>query len=226
MTLQTRAMVHFGIAAVISAAMLFLPAGSLRYWQGWMFLVETWGFLFPAVLYLAKHDPQLLERRLRMKEKEREQQLFRVVASLIYFPAFLLPGLDFRFGWSRAWLDPVPLGVVLVAQAVTLAGYGLAFWVMRVNAYASRTIQVEPGQEVVSSGPYALVRHPMYAGMVLIMLATPLVLGSYVAFPVFALMVPLLAYRLINEERVLRRDLAGYAEYCERVRFRLLPGVW
>jgi len=218
--------VRFAMGAVVSAAILFLPAGSLRYWQGWMFLVVTWGFPFPAVLYTAKHDPLPMERRMRMKEKEREQEVFKVVASLIYFPAFLLPGLDFRFGWSRAWLGPVPLGVVLAAQALTLAGYGLPFWAMRVNSFASRTIQVEPGQKVISSGPYAVVRHPMYSGMILIMLATPLALGSYVAFPFFVLMVPLLAYRLINEEKVLRSDLAGYAEYCERTRFRLVPGLW
>jgi protein-S-isoprenylcysteine O-methyltransferase Ste14 len=226
MTLQGRVIRRFGIATVVSAALLFLPAGSLRYWQGWVFLGLTWGFLIPAVLYITKRDPQLMERRMRMKEKEPEQQVFKVVAGLIYFPAFLLPGLDFRFGWSRAWLGPVPVGVVLAAQAVTVAGYGLAFWVMRVNTFASRTIQVEPGQKVVASGPYAVVRHPMYAGMVLMMLTTPLALGSYVALPFFALMVPLIAYRLISEEKVLRRDLGGYAEYCERTRFRLVPGVW
>ncbi len=226
MTLQGRVIRRFTIGTVVCAGLLFLPAGSLRYWQGWMFLVVTWGFFIPGVLYLAKHDPELMERRMRIKEREPEQQIFKVVASLIYFPAFLLPGLDFRFGWSRAWLGPVPLWIVLAAQAVTLSGYGLVFWVMRVNTFASRTIQVEAGQKVVASGPYAVVRHPMYAGMVLMMLTTPLALGSYVALPFFALMVPLIAYRLINEEKVLRRELAGYAEYCERTRFRLAPGVW
>jgi len=226
MTLKARVIRRFAMGTIVAAALLFLPAGSLRYWQGWFFMVVTWAFFFPAVLYMAKHDPQLMERRMQYKEKEPEQELFKIVASLIFFPAFMLPGFDFRFGWSRAWLGPVPLWLVLAGQAPALAGYGLAFWVMRVNSFASRTIQVEAGQKVVSTGPYAVVRHPMYAGIVVMFVATPLALGSYVALPAFVLMIPLFAYRMINEEKVLRRDLPGYVEYCQRTRFRLVPGVW
>jgi len=226
MTLQARVLGRFTIGGVCLAGLLFLPAGSVRYWQGWLFLAVTLGFFLLIVLYLAKHDPALGERRMHYKEKEREQNIFKIVASLIYFPALTLPGFDFRFGWSRKWLGPVPLAVVLAGLAVALSAYCLIFWVMRVNTFASRTIEVVAGQRVISSGPYAVVRHPMYSGIALMMLGTPLVLGSYVALPAFVLVILPLAYRLVNEEKVLRRDLAGYAEYCERTRFRLVPGLW
>lgn len=208
------------------AALLFVPAGSLRYWQGWVFLAITMGFFFPLSLWLVKHDPALAERRMRYDEKEPEQRRFKIVASFIYFPAFLLTGFDFRFGWSRVWLGGVPLWLELAGLLVALAAYNLIFWVMRVNSFASRRIEVMEGQTVVTTGPYAFVRHPMYAGIVLMLLGTPLALGSYIALPLFLLLIPALAYRLTNEEKVLRRDLPGYVDYCAHTRFRLVPGVW
>ena len=173
-----------------------------------------------------KRDPQLMERRLRSKEKEPEQKLFQKLWAVIFSVAFLLPGFDFRFGWSRAWLGPVPAWVVAAGLAGSLAGSALLFWVMKTNSYASRIIQVEEGQKVITTGPYAMVRHPFYVGNLTWVLSIPLALGSYVAFPVFALLVPVIIYRLIHEEKVLRRDLPGYPEYCEQTRFRLVPGVW
>ncbi len=145
-------------------------------------------------------------------------------------PAFALAGFDFRFGWSRG-LWPVPLALIFAGQIAAAAAYWLVFWVMRTNTFAGTTIEVEAEQRVVDSGPYAWVRHPMYSGMIAMALATPwrctpLALASYVALPVFALLVPVLMYRLIHEEKTLLRDLPGYAEYCERTRFRLLPGIW
>ncbi len=206
--------------------MLFLPAGSLSFWQGWLFLVLMAVFWASFFINLLKHDPQLLERRLQKKEIEPEQRLFQKLFSVITFPAFILTGLDFRFGWSREWLGPVPLALVAAGQVVAVAGYCFVFWVMKTNTFASTTIQVEAGQSVIQAGPYALVRHPMYFGMAAMALGSPLALGSYVAVPVFALLVPVLIYRLIHEERVLHRDLPGYSEYCERTRRRLVPFVW
>jgi protein-S-isoprenylcysteine O-methyltransferase Ste14 len=208
------------------AAMLFLSAGSLRFWQASVFLVlqaAFWTYFFRDFL---KNDPQLLERRLKSKETEPEQKLFQRSFALILNSAVILAGSDFRFGWTRRWVGDVPIAVVIAGQAMAVAGYWLVFWVMKTNTFASSIIQVENQQTVIRSGPYEVVRHPMYTGMVVTVIGIPLALGSYVTLPVFALLVPLLAYRLIHEERMLRRDLSGYAEYCEHTRFRLVPWVW
>ena len=138
----------------------------------------------------------------------------------------LLGALDYRFGWSRTALRPVPVWLTLLADALVLGGVLLIVWVMRVNSFAARTIQVEAGQPVVSSGPYSLVRHPMYLGAVMTSLANPLALASWIALPVSALLIPVLVLRLLNEEGFLRRELPGYSEYCLHTRFRLVPLLW
>jgi len=208
------------------AAMLFLSAGSLRFWQASVFLVLQAAFWTYFFLDFLKNDPQLLERRLKSKETEPEQKLFQRLFALILNSAVILAGLDFRFGWTRRWVGDVPVAVVIAGQTMAVAGYWLVFWVMKTNTFASSIIQVENQQTVIRSGPYEVVRHPMYTGMAVTVIGIPLALGSYVTLPVFALLVPLLAYRLIHEERMLRRDLSGYAEYCEHTRFRLVPWVW
>lgn len=224
-SLRARAVRRIGTTLPVFGAIL-LVSGSLRFWQGWMFLALTAGFWIFFFVDLLKHDPQLMERRLQDKEEEPEQRLFQRLFSAIVISAFVLAGLDFRFGWSRVWLGAVPVVMVLAAQVVVVGSYWLVFWVMRTNSFAGSTIQVEADQKVIREGPYTLVRHPMYLGMALTVLAAPLALGSYVALPVFALLVPALIYRLIHEEKTLRRDLPGYAEYCEGTRFRLVPWVW
>lgn len=225
-SLKARAVRQMATTLAVLASILFLSAGSLRFWAAWLFLglqAGLWTFFFVDFL---KHDPHLLERRLQTNENEPTQQVFQKLFKLILIPAFILTGLDFRWGWSRAWLGPVPVGVVVAGQVVVVAGYCLVFWVMKTNTFAASTIQVEAKQSVIHGGPYALVRHPMYSSMSVTVLAVPLALGSYVTLPVFALLVPLLVYRLTHEERTLRRDLPGYEDYCERTRFRLVPWVW
>jgi protein-S-isoprenylcysteine O-methyltransferase Ste14 len=185
-------------------------------------MLITWIIL---LLHFLKHDPQLLERRLQADEPQPEQKLFQRLFSTVLFLAFISAGLDFRFGWSRL-LGSVPLLLVLAAQALVVAGYLMVFWVMKTNTFAASVIRVEAQQSVISSGPYAFVRHPMYSGMALTVLAMPLALGSYAALPVFALLVPILMYRLIHEERFLRRDLPGYEQYCQQTKFRLIPWLW
>jgi len=225
-SLKARAVRRMGVTLVVLGALLFVPAGSVRFWQGWLYLllmVASWVFFFVS---LWRRDPKLLERRLQSKESQPEQRFALKLFSMVLYAGFILAGLDFRLGWSQARVGRVPAIVVVAAEIVVGCGYWLVFWVMKTNTFAGSTIQVEPGHRVIDSGPYALVRHPMYTGMVVTSLATPLALGSYVTLPVFALMVPVLAYRLIHEERVLCRELPGYAEYCERTRFRLLPRVW
>jgi protein-S-isoprenylcysteine O-methyltransferase Ste14 len=207
------------------ACLLVLAAGTRRFWQAWLLLGLMTAFWTFFLINFLKHDRQLLERRLQHRETEPEQRRFQKLFPLILLLAFLVAGLDFRFGWSRALL-PVPLVVMAFGQVMTVAGYCLVFWVMKTNTFAASTIQVETGQNVIDRGPYALVRHPMYLGMAMTALGIPLALASSVAFPVFALLLPLLVYRLIHEECALRRNLPGYSEYCERTRRRLLPWFW
>jgi protein-S-isoprenylcysteine O-methyltransferase Ste14 len=138
-----------------------------------------------------------------------------------YLAAFLLPGFDHRFGWSHP-----PLWLVVFSQAVVLGGSMTTVWVMKVNRFAARTVQVEPGQQVISNGPYRIVRHPMYSGICAMLLFAPLALGSYFALPAFVLVIPLVVLRLLNEEKVLRQELPGYSEYCLHTRFRLVPLLW
>jgi len=179
-----------------------------------------------AFLYFYKHDPQLIERRLQSKEKVSEQKLLMRVSKPVFLAAFLLPGLDYRWDWTRTFLGAVPLWLVLLCQALILGALLLGGWVMKVNSFASRTIQVEAGQKVISTGPYRMVRHPLYSGSLVMWLATPLALGSYIAWPAFALLIPFYVLRLLNEEKILRQELPGYPEYCQHTRFRLVPFDW
>jgi len=226
MTLRGRMIRRFGMGLLVITTAMFLLAGSLRFWQGWTFLGLAYGPPFVFALHAAKHNPRLLERRMQTMEKNPRQMLANVLASLIIFSTIGLSALDFRFGWSRAGRGAVPLWVVVLGQAAVLGAVGLIIWTMKVNSFAARTIEVQAGQTVATTGPYAVVRHPMYAGGVLVVLATPLALGSYIALPAFVLIIPVLAYRLLDEEKVLRQGLPGYEEYCQRTRFRLVPGVW
>ena len=214
------------LTLILFAALLLVPAWSWRYWEGWVYfglMALCWTYFFFALL---KHDPQLLERRMQIKESATEQRLLQKLMQLIFFSGLVLAGLDFRFGWSESGVRPVPRWLMLAGQALAVGAYWLVFWVMKTNSFAASTIRVEDGQPVIDRGPYTWVRHPMYFGMILMMLATPLALGSYVALPVFALIVPVLVSRLSHEEKFLRQALPGYGEYCQRTRFRLVPFLW
>jgi protein-S-isoprenylcysteine O-methyltransferase Ste14 len=225
-SLKARALRRLVTTLAVLAFLLFASAGSWRFWQAWLFLGLMAGLWSYFLINLLERSPQLLERRLRHEEVDAAQKMFQRIFLPVTLSAFAWTGLDFRFGWSRHWPGPVPLAVVLAAQALAVAGYWFVFWVMKTNAFASSTIQVEAGQSVIQSGPYALVRHPMYLGMITMSLASPLALGSYMALPVFALLVPVFIYRLVHEERTLRRELEGYGEYCAHVTHRLIPHLW
>jgi len=226
MSLKAKVIVQCMLTAVVVGAMLFLPAGTWKYWQGWIFLGLLMIPMVAAAIYFVERDPQLVERRLQAKEKVGEQKLIMNLAKPIFLVAFLLPGLDFRFGWSRRTFGAVPIWLMICSGAIALAGYLMTYWVMSANSYASRIIQVEKEQRVISIGPYRIVRHPMYLGGIISILFTPLALGSYWALPVFALIIPIIILRLLNEEKILRQELAGYSEYCRNTRFRLIPLVW
>ena len=208
-----------GILAI--GALLFISAGSLSWANGWIFLGTLSGLMVVALAHLIAHDPELLEKRLRLRERRVAQKRCVAASVVVIIPLFLLPGLDWRFGWSK-----VPAIVVAIGLAVVIAGYALFYVVMRFNSYASRVIEVQEGQKVIDSGPYAVVRHPMYVANALIYLGSPLVLGSWWALiPVLAFL-PFLVVRIRDEEVMLRKDLPGYAEYCAKVRWRMVPGLW
>jgi len=221
MTLKSRLILRFFIGMVVYGALLFIPAGSLRFWQGWVYILTSFVSALFAFAYFYRHDPELIERRLQMKEEVREQKRIMAFVYITWLIAFVLPGLDHRFGWSH-----LPLWVTVFSQAVVFGGYAMTFWVVKVNRFAARTIQVEPNQKVISSGPYRLVRHPMYLGICSMWLLTPLALGSYLTLPAFVPIIPLIVLRLLNEEKVLRQELPGYSEYCLHTHFRLVPFLW
>jgi len=199
----------------------FVPAGTPDYWEAWVYCAVL---LVPCVFvltYLLRKDPELLARRIRLNEKEPAQRRIIRTSGLIFFTGFLIPGLDHRFGWSD-----IPVEAVLAANVLVIVGYALVFLVFKENPFASRVVEVEPDQRVISSGPYALVRHPMYLGTSIMWLATPIALGSYWALPVFLFLPIVLVYRIMNEEEVLLRELPGYREYTQKVKYRLIPGIW
>jgi protein-S-isoprenylcysteine O-methyltransferase Ste14 len=212
---------RLGAACVVLGAFIFGPAGTLRFWPGWLYLTCLIGPMVAMTVYLLRKDPELLRRRMKMQEKRATQGRLIKAFGLLYYAAFLLPGFDHRFGWSD-----VPAAVVVAADVVMLAGYVLFAWVLMTNSYAARTIEVERGQKVITSGPYAFVRHPMYTAVIVMMTATPLALASYWAVIPFLFLPIFLAIRVRDEEALLRDELAGYAAYCDKVRWRMIPGLW
>ena len=224
MTLKSRLALRLVFMPVMWGSLLFLPAGSFRFWQGWVYFMITLAFILSILGYLYRHDPQLIERRLRggwRQETVREQKLIMKLIAATMLIAFLLPGFDHRFGWSHT-----PSSLTTVAEAFVFGGYLMIFWTLKSNSFAASTIRVEAGQRVISTGPYRIVRHPMYLGVDVWLLSTPVALGSYFALPVFALLIPLVVVRLLNEEKVLRQELPGYSDYCLHTRFRLVPYFW
>jgi protein-S-isoprenylcysteine O-methyltransferase Ste14 len=203
---------------------LFLPAWTLDYWQAWTFLAVFGVSALAITLYLMKKDPRLLERRVYAgptAEKETGQKIVQSLTSAGFIAMLVVPALDHRFAWS-----PVPTGVCLAGDALVALGFLIVFLVYRENSFASATIEVYANQTVISTGPYALVRHPMYVGGLIIFIGIPLALGSWWGLIVIVLMVPALIWRLLDEERLLARELPGYHEYKDKVRFRLLPFFW
>jgi protein-S-isoprenylcysteine O-methyltransferase Ste14 len=219
-----KAWLALAILACVMGLLLFVPAKTVHYWQAWVYLSIFTGASVLTTLYLIRKDPALLERRMSggpMAEKEPAQKVIMLCTSIGFSALLVVPALDHRFGWSAVPIDGVIAGDVLVA-----IGFYLISLVYRENTFTSATIEIAENQRVISTGPYAVVRHPMYASGSLYLLGTPLALGSYWGFFPIAAMMPFLIWRLIDEERFLARNLPGYSEYQNRIRYRFVPFVW
>ncbi|HEY9722482.1 MAG TPA: isoprenylcysteine carboxylmethyltransferase family protein [Oscillatoriaceae cyanobacterium] len=222
--LERRAFVGLAQTAIAMALCLFLPAWTWRYWQAWLFLAVFFGAALATTRYLLRHDPQLLERRVSagpVAETDPAQKVIQAIASLYFLGILVIPALDHRFGWSH-----LPPWAAVVGDALVALGFWIVFRVFRENTYTAGVVRVEAGQTVIDTGPYAIVRHPMYAGALLLFLGIPLALGSAWGLGLFVPGLLVLAWRLTNEERLLCEELPGYRAYREKTRYRLIPRIW
>ena len=216
-----QALVKFFLGVVVMGALLFVPAGSFRFWQGWLLMGILFVPMFIAGLVLMAKNPELLRKRLNAKEEEKEQKTVVALSGLLFIVTFVVAGLNWRFRWCV-----LPDWAVWVAAGLFLASYILYAEVLRENTYLSRTIEVQEGQKVIDTGLYGVVRHPMYMATTVLFLVMPLVLASPVSFLIMLLYIPVIAKRIRNEESVLEAGLPGYKEYKQRVKYRLLPFIW
>lgn len=219
--LAARAVSKYLAGLVMVALLLFVPAGSLAYPNGWLFISLLFIPMLVLGFVLLFKAPELLEKRLNAKEEQGEQQKVVGLSALLFLAGFVIAAMDFRFGWSQ-----LPGWLVLAASAVLLLSYGMYAEVMRENAYLSRTVEIQENQKVIDTGLYGIIRHPMYTSTILLFLSIPLVLGSGIAFLLFLAYPVLIAKRIRNEEQVLEEGLAGYWEYKQKVKYRLIPFIW
>ena len=219
--LFAEALIKFTAGIVLVGLLVFLPAGTVDYWQGWLFMGILFVPMFCAGLVMMAKNPDLLRSRLDAKEKQKDQDLVVKLSGLMFLAGFVVAGLGVRFDWYM-----LPRGAVFAAAIVFLVAYVLYAEVLRENTYLSRTIQVQENQTVVDTGLYGVVRHPMYAVTLLLFLAMPLVLGSVYAFLIFLAYPFIIAKRIKGEEAFLEAELAGYSEYKEKVKYRLIPFIW
>ncbi len=206
---------------VAISTLIFLSAWSLHYWQAWMFLAVFMVSISAIFLHLAKNDPNLLARRVKTTEKETSQKIIRFLVNLVFTAVIVVSALDHRFVWSA--ISPK---FVIIGDSLVVLGLLIIFFVFKENTFTAQIVDVESGQKVISTGLYAVVRHPMYVGGLVFILGTPLALGSLWGLLMIVLFLPVMAWRALDEEKVLTKDLAGYAEYCDKVKYRLIPFVW
>ncbi|MBQ1316807.1 MAG: isoprenylcysteine carboxylmethyltransferase family protein [Lachnospiraceae bacterium] len=219
--LFSQAIVKFVSGLLLVGVLVFLPAGTFSFWQGWLLLGILFVPMFAAGLIMMKKSPDLLRKRLNVKEEQSEQKTVILLSGIMFLAAFIFAGLNFRFGWIR-----LPAWVSVAAAVFFLIAYMLYAEVLRENAYLSRTIEVQENQKVVDTGLYGVVRHPMYMTTLILFLAMPLVLGSLISFVITLAYIPIIAKRIRNEEEVLEDGLEGYKEYKKRVRYKVIPFIW
>ena len=221
MKLLFQAIFKFSLGVLMIALLLFWPAGTLNYWNAWLLMVLLFIPMFIAGLILWLKNPELLEKRLNIKEKESEQKEVIGMSLIIFVAGFILAGLDFKYGWSN-----MPIWVVTTASIIFVISYILYAEVMRENTYLSRTIEVQENQKVIDTGLYGIVRHPMYGATILLFLTMPLILGSIISFVIFLIYPFIISKRIKNEEEVLERELVGYTEYKNKVKYKMIPFIW
>ena len=219
--LLTTALIKVISGFLIMALLIFLPAGTLAYAQGWILLAILFIPMVIAGFVMFFKNPDLLRKRLNAKEEQAEQKTVVLLSAAIFIAVFILAGLNYRFEWCI-----LPMGASIAGAAVFIAAYIMYAEVIRENTYLSRTIEVQEGQKVVDTGLYGIVRHPMYTSTIFLFLAMPIVLGSLISFAVMLLYIPIIAKRIKNEEQVLEQGLPGYTEYKQKVRYRLFPRLW
>ena len=216
-----QAIIKFLSGLLIVGLLLFLPAGTFAYWQAWLLIGILFIPMFIAGLIMMKNSPDLLRKRLDAKEEQSDQKAVIALSGLMFLAAFLVAGLNFRFGWIV-----MPAWISYAASAVFLAAYGLYAEVLRENVWLSRTVEVQENQKVIDTGLYGIVRHPMYMSTLLLFLTMPLVLGSAISFVIMLAYIPIIAKRIRNEEQVLEGGLEGYTDYKKRVKYKVIPFVW
>ena len=221
MKLFFQGITKFLLGIIILGLLIFFPAWSLHYWQGWLLMGILFIPMFIAGLVMMAKNPDLLRKRLNAKEQEKEQKTVVALTGVLFILAFVIAGLNWRFQWIV-----LPEWVIWTAAGIFLACYLLYAEVLRENTYLSRTVEVQEHQKVIDTGLYGIVRHPMYTATTLLFLMMPLVLGSLISFGIMLLYIPLIAKRIRNEEAVLEKGLEGYADYKKRVKYRILPLIW
>ncbi len=197
------------------------PAGTFRFWEVYVFIGILMVPLCAAMVYFYRTDPEILEKRMKTKETQGAQKLFVALASTTIIATFVIPGFDHRFGWSV-----MPVWIIGLGDAAVLLSYLFVFTVIKTNSFASRVVEVTEDQKVISTGPYAVIRHPMYTGILLMYAASSIALSSWWGVIPAAVLLPVLVFRILNEEKLLREELTGYDEYCKQVRYRLVPFIW
>jgi protein-S-isoprenylcysteine O-methyltransferase Ste14 len=215
------AIIKFLLGIILVGVLVFLPAGSLEFYQGWVLMGVLFIPMLIAGIIMMIKSPKLLASRLKAKEKQKEQDLVQKLSGLMFLVGFILAGLGYRFNWYI-----LPLSVVIVASVTFIVGYVLYAEVLRENAYLSRTIEVQEGQKVIDTGLYGVVRHPMYSATLILFLSMPLILGSPYSLIVFLAYPFIIAFRIKNEEKFLEKELVGYKEYKQKVKYRLIPFIW
>ena len=216
-----QAIIKYVLGVIIIGALLFAPANSFEYWNGWLFMGLLFIPMFIAGIILMIKNPELLRKRLNAREKENEQKWVLLFSGVMFIAGFIVAGLNYRYSWTV-----LPNAVTIISSILFIIAYILYAEVLRENAYLSRTIEVQENQKVIDTGLYGIVRHPMYAVTIVLFLTMPLILGSIISFIIFLIYPIIIGKRIKNEEEVLERDLKGYAEYKKKVKFKVIPFVW